>query len=86
VNCPNFWWRAWSVRAWRRLGGASISDRVTAIKDADWVDFEWQDSSTGTIDSKTDHVIRGGEYLVGSPHVRAVIRPTRSSSIVTGLR
>ena len=54
-----------NVATLRDASGKSISDRVLAIKDTGWVEFNWQNPLTGKIEPKTDYVIRVGEYLVG---------------------
>jgi signal transduction histidine kinase len=49
----------------RDVDGNPMVQEITAITDAGWVEYKWQNPTTKTIDPKTTYVVRVGNYSVG---------------------
>jgi len=49
----------------RDVDGKSIPAAMAAVKDAEWVEYKWQNPTTKEIESKVAYVVRVGEFSVG---------------------
>lgn len=54
-----------SVGGMRDVDGKLMFQEMSAVKDAGWVEYKWQDPVTKAIEPKTTYIVRMGDYIVG---------------------
>lgn len=54
-----------SMLALKDVDGKPFNVQIQAIKNAEWIDYKWQNPVTKAVEAKRAYEIRTGEYIIG---------------------